>query len=197
MPLLSGKTIAELPANAGLSANSIIEIQDESGLSTKLTLADLAAWIKTEESIVPINMPWQGVKLERTSDLVQASPMYINWQQVSLGDSVYWNVGQPTRITIPAGIAKVQLRGAVYASSITQQSRVLFIYKNGSSVAATSIGNGTGFYNNMSIQVFTPIMEVEAGDYFEMYFNSTGTGDVTIAPNSGTTFFELSVVETE
>jgi endosialidase-like protein len=102
-------------------------------------------------------------------------------------------VTNTTRITMPAGVARVQLCAAVHLDNFASTGGVAFyIRRNGTTTIVTSIFNG-GAYPTPSANIMTPILDVVAGDYFEVLVQCSDTA-VDIRANLDT-FFSCEIIE--
>lgn len=91
-----------------------------------------------------------------------------------------WDVGAPTRLTVPAGVDQVELVGFAPFTANTTGHRMYSIRKNGL-IIATHIVPGVDIASSPhGICVTTGPLTVIAGDYFELfaYQNSGGNLDV-------------------
>lgn len=102
----------------------------------------------------------------------------------------------PSRITIPPKVKKVRINaGAVFASNSTGVRR-LFIAKNGSMSASGMVARISIPANAITneVQVVSPVLNVVAGDYFEIYAYQNSGGDLSIDRVNGT-FVSVEVIE--
>lgn len=145
----------------------------------------------------------RGCVLRLTSNVVLPDPSstVIGWGAEDFDtDDFHDNVTNNSRITIPAGITKVKLSYAFYANDIDSGGwSQAYIRKNGEAepgrgfssedMSTDSTGGNQGFL------VSTPVLEVVAGDYFEV-FHEVNTGGGTLTINTGNaTYFTCEVVE--
>lgn len=96
----------------------------------------------------------------------------LSWSNPSTQDVAVFNASTPTRITIPAGVERVQIHIEVSGTGIAENDSTYWgpsFRKNGSTsyigytARTMNVDSGT-----TRIHVTTPILEVEAGDYFEV-----------------------------
>lgn len=111
-------------------------------------------------------------------------------------DLGFRTLAYPSRITIPPKVKKVRINaGAVFASNGTGIRR-LFISKNGSTTASGMVAMSTVPANNITneVQVMSPVLNVVAGDYFEVYAYQNSGGNLNIERVNGT-FVSVEVIE--
>lgn len=101
-----------------------------------------------------------------------------------------------SRLTVPAGVTGVRLTGQVgWTSTVAAAAgTTLKIYKNGSLVytgVGLSIGQET-YYTDASLKVQSAILQVTAGDYFELVVDCT---DVTSTIDATKTWFQMEILE--
>jgi hypothetical protein len=110
-------------------------------------------------------------------------------------DTVHDNSTNNTRLTVPAGVRHIQLVGQVQASSvIADEWMQIDIRKNGSAAYI-------GFAQQMNeigktesgTQVVSPILEVIAGDYFELFLRVQTEATITLVDDQ--TWFAMEIVE--
>lgn len=196
---MTDRTYPELDTHDTLAGTELCAFHQD-GRLVRLTLAELAQWIRTAESIVPASEPFQGVLLERTSDLTGITfPLIVPWQASLYDTTGFWSAGAPTRITVPPGVSKARLVGAAEFTA-SAQSGSLFgsIVRNGATIKMSlqkNIREGTtGFTSNTS-WAWTPVIPVAPGDYFELRFNRSGMAAISEVRHAASTFFSLEVVE--
>lgn len=87
----------------------------------------------------------------------------------------FWSAGNPSRLTVPAGVTKVRLRASLWIdNSDTIGNHGFVFYKNdGQPLGTTNFNFGGGGYNNPGCGAATDVLDVVEGDYFELrYFIS-------------------------
>ncbi|RWO39492.1 MAG: hypothetical protein EOS11_22120 [Mesorhizobium sp.] len=204
---MADKELLDLNGGVGLTSGEVAAAQglyvvDADGNSRFVSFANLKTAINTDPTVVPSSEPWRGVTLRRTSDLTGvATGTSVAWQAAVRDTDSFWTAGSATRITIPAGITKVRLFGSIEFEALgTAGSVGAFPLKNGSAFAAPDMyaseharSGTTGFTANRSA-FFTSILDVTAGNYFELQaaFNMAGQDQVLAHVR---TWFELEVVE--
>lgn len=196
---MTDRTYAELDPHDGLAGTELCALHQD-GRLVRLTLGELAQWIRTAESIVPASEPFQGVLLERTNALAGVSfPLIVPWQEAAYDTMGFWSAGAPTRITVPPGVSKGRLVGAA-AFTAAAQSGSLYcsIYRNGGSMKfslAQNIREGTTGYSNNGAWSWTPVIAVAPGDFFELRINKSGIAGAVDLLHETSSFFAFDVVE--
>ena len=196
---MTDRTYPQLDAHDGLAGSELCALHQD-GRLVRLTLAELAQWIRTAESIVPASEPFEGVLLERTSTLAGVTfPLFVPWQAAVYDTMGFWSAGAPTRITVPPGVSKGRLIGAgAFTSAAQSGSLSSTIQMNGGSMRFglnKNVREGTTGFTNNSGWTWTPVIPVEAGDFFELRFNRSGMSSVNDLLHEASTFFAFEVVE--
>lgn len=108
-------------------------------------------------------------------------------------DSIHDTGSNTSRLTVPAGVTKVRVAGAVRLQNVDSPYRVqCLIYKNGSASFDGAVGQvEQAFATGISVQCLTGVIEVTAGDYFEFYMSGGGTLDVIAARS----WFAMEIIE--
>lgn len=118
---------------------------------------------------------WQGALVKFASDesMTGGASETLAWDS-EVYDEGGWHesVTNPSRLTVPAGVSRVRITIAVVWQSINDSYFRIFLYKGGSEITT---GGGIYHYSYLgengvvpSIHVSTPVLEVSAGDYFEV-----------------------------
>lgn len=99
-------------------------------------------------------------------------------------DSIHDPVTNNTRLTIPSGVTKVRITGNVQSSGHTSATNVISLvrlFKNGSlDYAGSPSHQGPGATGAPTGTLVSPVLEVVAGDYFELGFFVTSDTSITI-----------------
>lgn len=196
---MTDRTYPQLDPHDGLAGSELCALHQD-GRLVRLTLAELAQWIRTAESIVPASEPFEGVLLERTSTLAGVTfPLVVPWQAAVYDSMGFWSAGAPTRITVPPGVSKGRLIGAGNFNAAGQAGSLFCsIHRNGGSMKFSLNRNlresSTGFTDNSS-WTWTPVIPVAPGDFFELRFNRSGMSAVNDLLHEASTFFAFEVVE--
>lgn len=144
--------------------------------------------------------PFRGATAKFTSDktgLNLSAGLTLSWDDTEIDTDSFWDGGQPTRLTVPAGITKVRVAGGIRMSTgVAGTAQELQIRKNG---ASTFLGGATfsspSSFTTHRINAMTPVLDVVAGDYFELNMFATSQTSETL--NSNVCYFSIEVVETE
>lgn len=122
-----------------------------------------------------------------THSIADATATAVPWDLIQYDDSAFWNIGSPTRLTIPAGVTRVRLSAGIRWTANGTGNRKIQIR-----------GNPAGVYDANSIwasldlvsddtgdgTVASPIIEVSEADYFEVIVTQNSGGALTIATTS-------------
>lgn len=119
----------------------------------------------------------------------------IEFNKLEYGNREIYKTNEPTRLYVPNGVTRVRLSANLTIINLSANG-YLKITKNGSNFYGMPnvILEDTGsFYANIT----TPIINVEAGDYFEVVFEHTKASDVVIggehAERAMSTWFSMEV----
>jgi hypothetical protein len=113
----------------------------------------------------------------------------------NLGEIIYDTnsfVSTSSRLTIPAGVSKVKLSGAATGASATSQF-LTRIRKNGSENISQSTAVDIDSSGEDSSIAITPVLDVSANDYFELWAYTENTR--TVAASNTYTWLSIEVVE--
>jgi hypothetical protein len=145
----------------------------------------------SEATSVTISPAFKGALLTTNASQTLATA---SWTTLTNFDTVVYDtsnfVSVADRFTIPAGVTKVKLSGAVTGSNATDQfiSRII---KNGAETYSSGLDNDTSG-GDASLAI-TPVLSVVANDYFQIQAYSTTAGrSVGIDPSN---WFTIEVVE--
>ena len=127
-------------------------------------------------------LPFRGAQLRRTTDFsvsTTGSYVAIPWQSASYDSDGFWDDGQPTRLTVPAGVTKVRIVGNIeWLTSPTNQ--LVEIRKNGNTVlgGGAVIVRGDSGYSNQMRNLSSAVLPVSTGDWFELAVYVSVTGEL-------------------
>jgi hypothetical protein len=149
-------------------------------------------------------VPFRGALLRRTADATSLSfPWIAAWQTAVYDTDAFWSAGNPTRLTVPAGVTRVRLHGSVRFPDAASVGAInLQFLRNGATPSPAFPGTamwavrvgGTGFTDNAAFLI-SPVLAVSPGDYFELRVNRTGLGTPTTVLADAATFFAIEVIE--
>lgn len=109
-------------------------------------------------------------------------PSAFAWATAEHDDGGWYSVGVPSRLTVLAGVTKVILCLSVAGGTGT----LISIIKNG--VIADKVASGM---SDANINLFASPLEVIAGDYFEVYLETSAGGIIA----SALSYFSIMEVE--
>lgn len=95
----------------------------------------------------------------------------ISWDVAADDVGGWFNAGQPTRLTVPAGVSRVRFTAWFDVSGISSTHQAIYVSKNGSGTPSSDgIGAQSGDVEfGTGLMLATAVHEVVAGDYFELY----------------------------
>lgn len=121
----------------------------------------------------------------------------VDWDaEVYDTDSFHSTVTNTSRLTVPSGATRVRVIGNYYVPALTAQA-IALILKNGSTVVGCPEQDASGLAGSgAGVNVVSAIMDVTAGDYFEMQIFST-VGMTIGAAQTGfeRTWFAIEVLQ--
>lgn len=199
---MANKTIDELTTAGALTGAELLHIV-QGGSSRKVSLDQIKNALAGLNVGQGLAAPFRGALLGRTSELADFTyPLLVPWQTADYDTDGFWNAGQSTRFTVPAGVSKVRVSGQVVVTvAATAHSMYCSILKNGSSDYRGSPithvrQSASGFFNNEYLIPAGAAIPVVAGDYFELRINGSG---VAVSMNdivlSARNWFSIEVVE--
>lgn len=137
---------------------------------------------------------WRGARVSLTGaeSINDVSATAVPWDQADVDTDTVWAGGNPTRLTVPAGVTRVRLSANVAWASNSTGVRLVQFKKNGSIVSGMPSHRHDANTSSESGLV-SSIITVVAGDYFEMevYQSSTAALDLTA---SAVTWFDMEIV---
>ena len=142
-------------------------------------------------------LPFRGALLLRSTNFsVATTGVYVAvpWQSAEYDSDAFWAAGQPSRLTIPAGVTKVRIVGNIeWQTSPTSQ--LVEVRKNGNSVlgGGSFIVRGDSGYSNQMRNLSSAVLPVSAGDWFELAVYVGTAGELRSLER---TWLAIEVVET-
>lgn len=190
------------PAGPLAGTEFVYLVQD--GESVRVSLSTLATFIKTAESITPTALPWRGARVHRTSAITAITwPIIVSWQEEGIDTDGIWSIGDPTKLVVPAGVTKVRLFTSVQLEdTATAGSGLVVIRKNLTGTGTDTVTQQGAIHSRQSTSGFsgdylvaeTPVLEVVAGDFFDVRVNVNMVGtDQILATNRS--WFQMEIVE--
>jgi hypothetical protein len=144
--------------------------------------------------------PFKGALVTFPSDLLTqdfspAAAIPFDEEQYDT-DAFHDNSTNNTRLTVPAGVTRVRLKGVVAIDLIATGNFVsLSIKKNGASSYPGKSEQLSEISNTLSrVSLTSPVLDVVATDYFELFLSIEGDSSVTLL--SDKTSFSIEAVET-
>jgi hypothetical protein len=191
------------PGGGASALNDLTDANTAGAINGDLLRFDGSLWSPDAAGVhTRIPLPFKGALLQRSTDLTNVSfPVLIPFESTVYDTNVFWDAGNPSRITIPAGVTKVRLQGSVsLKASATTGGVFISFEKNGAGSAVGSgvftVRQGTSGYTNNDFAANTAVVPVSAGDYFELRVNSTSSSWDDIQAGNRT-WFAVEVVETD
>ena len=124
---------------------------------------------------------------------------FLNFNTIERDTDGFFNHGAPSKITIPEGVSKVRLLGQVIFGSNASGLRQIVIKKNyipgggwyaGVPASTITANNAT----TTDVHVLTPVLDVMAGDFFQLEAYQTSGTTITALSSVGT-WFAIEVIE--
>ena len=104
----------------------------------------------------------------------------------------FWSAGNPTRHTVPAGVAKVRLKGNLNWTFGGSGHRHIWVHKNGALFFGTAKESDEGDAGVEGIG--SAVVDVTPGDYFELIALQTSASTKNVTADE-LTWFAIEVVE--
>nr|WMC97959.1 hypothetical protein RAR13_04380 [Aminobacter aminovorans] len=146
------------------------------------------SWFQVEE--LPSDLKWARARLASNFSLSAATTTPVQWDTEDADVGGWVDLGtNNTRLTVPSGVTKVRIVANLLAASSTNQL-VVSMSKNGASFP------GMGSFDNEtagvdSVNAWSAILDVTAGDYFEVTAFSTNARSLTGGTNSWVSIEEV------
>ncbi|MFN4282370.1 MAG: hypothetical protein ACK4NA_07005 [Alphaproteobacteria bacterium] len=194
----NGSDLFGVGGGAG-ALNDLTDVAAGAAVASDVLQFDGALWGATGVGIFQrALLPFRGALVRRTANFsVSTTGAYvpIPWQSAVYDSDALWDAGQPTRLTVPAGVTKVRLTGNIeWQTSPTSQ--LVEIRMNGGAVVGggSFIVRGDSGYSNQMRNIASAVLPVVAGDWFELAVFVSASGELRSLER---TWFALEVVETE
>lgn len=142
-------------------------------------------------------LPFRGALLRRSTNFsVATTGVYVAvpWQSAAYDSDAFWDAGQPSRLTIPAGVTKVRIVGNIEWQT-SPANQLVEVRKNGNSVlgGGSFIVRGDSGYSNQMRNLSSAVLPVSAGDWFELAVYVGTAGELRGLER---TWLAIEVVET-
>jgi hypothetical protein len=116
----------------------------------------------------------------------------IPWDATIHDTDAFWEAGNPMRLTVPAVVSKVRLKGNINWTFGGSGYRHVWVHKNGTLFFGTARESDNG---DSGVQcIGTGVVNVTPGDYFELIARQTSTSTKNVADDE-LTWFAIEVVE--
>lgn len=116
-------------------------------------------------------------------------------------DGIHEGVTNPSRLTVPSGVTKIKLSCGIYWGDNTETSR----YRIANFMKNTGAMTGNGASPDYQVTVISSqivhqrinssVIEVTAGDYFEVRVEHTATSAINVNGGSGNSWFAMEIIE--
>lgn len=112
-------------------------------------------------------------------------------------DNIHDLVTNPTRMSVPSGVTKVQLQGNINVTANATGVRAIRILKNGAVISSTAIAAlpSVSAGSDAVLNIATPVYEVSPGDYFTIEVFQNSGGPLNTLATNGDTWIALEVIE--
>lgn len=137
-------------------------------------------------------LPFRGACVSKTSaqSLTSSTATAITWDAEDFDtDAIHDSVTNNTRLTVPSGVAYVEVFGR-YGFASGAGSRLAYIRKNGTSIATNFDASVFEAYNT----IHTGPIAVSAGDYFELFLWQDTGGALNAAGADPSMRFSMRII---
>lgn len=167
----------------------------DSSIATKFSIV---CW--KSKAVVP-NLQFNGALVSRITsnfDIGTATYNNIQFNSEIYDTKNFFDIADPTKLVVPLGVTHVRVKGAVRLATTGSGEHLLTITKNGSS----SYVGVNQFRDNdpttdQQYQVSTAVLEVVAGDYFQLEMYSGNGVDVMAHPWTWFSIEEVKPISVE
>ena len=129
------------------------------------------------------------VRLTATEPVAARTDVAIPWDAIVY---TFWSAGNPTRLTVPAGVSNVRLKGNINWTLGGSGYRHIWVHKNGALFFGTAKESDAGDSGVQSIA--TGVVNVMPGDYFELIARQTSGSTKNVVADE-LTWLAVEVVE--
>ena len=139
---------------------------------------------------------FRGALLRLTADKSIPSGVrtVIDWDSPVYDTSNFWSADNPSRLTVPIGVSKVRLTTFICWQNNNNGERSINIYKNGNPTWFGRAADRRAASGNSETTISTAVVEVAAGDYFEVAVMQTSGVALSVLHEAGTSF-SIEVIE--
>lgn len=144
-------------------------------------------------------MAFQGAMIRKTYPGDQAiahqTNTFVTFGVVDYEYGEWFNSSYPTRLTVPEGVTKVKVHGQCIWQSNSTGLRQIVLKKNGAFYPGDPCVNvEAAGVTTTDIDAHSPMLEVQAGDYFEMEVFHTAGATINLLASTGT-YLAIEAVE--
>lgn len=167
---------------------------------SSVTIDSTRSWFQIEviQSNSVASDTFAGCLLKKAADQTAANyttPTMVTWDTETYDTLGFHDTGANTsRITIPAGVTKVRFTGQINTALVgSADVLTLDLYKNGVATYDHYTTNRVNIANTAPcIFIQSPVLNVSAGDYFELRFSVVTDNSITVVAQSS--WFHCEVV---
>jgi uncharacterized protein YjlB len=163
--------------------------------------AGQASWVEqTGGSSVNVGLPFSGAMVNLTADetISNDTNTQIPWDAAVYDEGGWWSAASPTRFTVPSGVTKIRLAANVVWTTVFASStafRLLYQFKKNGSTFEGDASNRRMQFEVGDGGLVSAVVEVSAGDYFELDINQNRGSSADIDAQN-LTWFAVEAVET-
>lgn len=141
-------------------------------------------------------LKFRGALLRLTADesIPSGTRTVINWDSPIYDTSNFWSAGNPSRLTVPIGVSKVRLTTFICWQSNNNGERSVNIYKNEDPAWFGRAADRRAASGNSETNISTAVVDVAAGDYFEVRVLQNSGVALNVLCDAGTSF-SIEVIE--
>jgi len=189
--------ISNLPAADPLTGAEILPIT-QGGVTKRTTLTDAAGLIAAATTTQNWQSPYRGALASLSADIINLT----SGSNVPFSETVYdtdgiWNVGNPSRLTVPAGVSRVRITASMESPSagFTNNSFTMRLSKNGLNFKGMATQSATLGFNNEVMSFSSAVIDVIPGDYFEVRLFHSQDMDLDVNTSFGMEIVEATDAE--
>jgi hypothetical protein len=177
----------------------LTDVNVVSAVSGDMLQFDGSFWGASGSGILQrVMLPFRGALSRRSTNLnISATSTYfaIPWQSAVYDTDGFWSAGQPTRLTVPAGVTKVRMVANIEWQTSPLAQLVEVRMNGGPAVGGGSfIVRGDSGYTNQMRNIASAVLPVVSGDWFELMVYIGSTGELK---GTHRTWLAIEVVETD